>query len=94
MTKNLKPLFGILLILVIYRMISLDLRSWVPYDLFSTLNFVSDLLAFAVTFFVTRFFVSKSFEKEVPWWITLLISILPALVFIILFRVLLIIVFL
>jgi hypothetical protein len=75
-------------------MISLDLKLWMPYDLFSFLNFLSDIVAFAFTFFVVRFFISKSFEKEVAWWIVLLISVLPAVIFVVLFRMLLILFFL
>ncbi len=93
MKEKLRPLFVIVLMLILYRIIALDTKAWIPFDFFSLLNFISDIVAFVLTFYLVGYFTTKSFKSKLSWWIVLLISILPAIVFIILFRVLLLIVY-
>ena len=96
MQKNIervKPIIAIVLILIWYRIIAFGIKTCLPFDTFSFINFLSDILAFTLTYYVVRFFVRRSFKNEVLWWIVLLISILPAIVIIVLFRILLLLIF-
>lgn len=91
MFRNLKPIISIIIIILIYRIITFGYNAWIPYNLMSLASCLSDIAAFIIVYFIMQFFATKSFKKRPHWWVTLLISLAPAIIIAVLFRALLLI---
>ncbi|MDD2564272.1 MAG: hypothetical protein PHU27_08670 [Salinivirgaceae bacterium] len=83
----------IITLVALYRIISNGFGGWIPYDIYSWLNAISDIAAISISYLLMQLLISKSFEKHFHWIIVLTFSLLPALLIMILFRVILVFLF-